>query len=201
MLWIISASALAADITISVVDQKSNSVVDGYVELFSLSGTSKAKVSSGTIDQVDKEFTPLVSAIPVGSTIFFPNSDNIQHQIYSFSKSKEFDLPLFAKNDTQKVVFDTAGIILMGCNIHDWMLSFLYVYESAFFAQTNTNGAVIFSDVPAGEYELRTWSPRLKNNRAPVIQKLSISENQTITQTIKVRKKIRRKPRIENNEY
>ena len=201
MLWIISVAAYSAEITISVMDQKSNAVIDGYVELYALSGTEVATPATGTIDQIDKEFTPLVSAVPVGSTVFFPNSDNIQHQIYSFSKSKPFDLPLFAKNDTQKVVFENAGIIHMGCNIHDWMLSFLYVYESKFFGQTNNRGNISFSDLPDGDYELRVWSPRLKNNRKAVTQTISIPQTTTITQTIKVRKKIRRKPRLENDEY
>ncbi len=128
MFLIVSIFAYSAEITISVVDQKSNAVTDGYVELYALSGQEKSTPGSGEVDQVDKEFTPLYSAVAVGSTVLFPNSDNIQHQIYSFSKSKKFDLPLFAKNDQKKVTFDKAGIIHMGCNIHDWMLSFFCMY-------------------------------------------------------------------------
>ena len=201
MFLIVSIFAYSAEITISVVDQKSNAVTDGYVELYALSGQEKSTPGSGEVDQVDKEFTPLYSAVAVGSTVLFPNSDNIQHQIYSFSKSKKFDLPLFAKNDQKKVTFDKAGIIHMGCNIHDWMLSFLYVYESKFFGQTDTNGSISFSSVPDGEYELRIWSPRLKNNRSIVKQTITLPATTSVTQTIKVRKKIRRKPRIENEEY
>ena len=89
----------------------------------------------------------------------------------------------------------------MGCNIHDWMLSFLYIYESKFFGQTNEKEAISFSSVPNGEYELRIWSPRIKNNRAIVKQTLTLPTTTSMTQMIEVRKKLRRKPRIENEEY
>ena len=76
MLLMLNIFAYSAEITISVVDQKSNAVSDGYVELYALSGEHKATPGSGEIDQVDKEFTPLYSAVSVGSTVLFPNSDN-----------------------------------------------------------------------------------------------------------------------------
>ena len=133
----------------------------------------------------------------------FPNSDNIQHQIYSFSKAKSFDLPLFEKNESQSVLFEQAGIVQMGCNIHDWMLAFLYIYESEFFQQTNTSGIAHFANIKEGEYVLRVWSPRLKKNRVPVEVDITViaGVNPDYTQEIKVRKKIRRKPRIEDEDY
>ena len=112
----------AAELTISVVDKKSKAVADAYVELVAKDKSHRVKAKKGTIDQVDKEFDPLLSAVPVGSQVAFPNSDNIQHQIYSFSKAKSFDLPLFEKNESKSVLFEQAGIVQMGCNIHDWML-------------------------------------------------------------------------------
>ena len=193
-------SALAAEISVLVVSQKSQPVSDSYIELYS-SSLPPPPPQKSIVDQVNKEFVPLHSAVPVGSTVSFPNSDNIQHQIYSFSKSKPFDLPLYEGNHTQELTFTKGGVIQMGCNIHDWMLSFLYVYESSFFAQSDEQGVVTFKDVPSGEYELRVWSPLLKNNRKIVTQKISVTQNQQITQTIKVRKKLRRKPRIENTSY
>ena len=200
MYMIFAFNALAADISIVVLDQKSTPVANSYIELYTPS-LPPPTPQEAVIDQVDKEFVPLYSAVPIGSTVSFPNSDNIQHQIYSFSKIKPFDLPLYEGSHTEKITFTKAGILQMGCNIHDWMLSFLYIYESPLFAQSNQQGLVTFTDLPIGEYELRIWSPLLKNNRKIVIQTIHVTQNQTFTQTIKVRKKIRRKPRLENTSY
>ena len=203
MLFVWTGILFAADIHVSVVDKREQPVLDAYVELISVDGTGKAQRKEVEIDQVDKEFVPLVSAVPVGSTVHFPNSDNIQHQIYSFSKSKSFELPLFAKNETKKVDFPLSGIVHMGCNIHDWMLSYLYVYESQWFEKVNSEGKVSFSGLKEGAYTLRIWSPRLKNNRVPVEKGVMLTEESAFdtSQMIKVRKKIRRRPRIEGDEY
>lgn len=200
-LWV--RTIFAADIHISVVDKRSTSVLDAYVELISIDGTGRAQKKEAVIDQVDKEFVPLVSAVPMGSTVLFPNSDNIQHQIYSFSKSKSFELPLFAKNEKNTVEFPLSGIVHMGCNIHDWMLSYLYVYESQWFTQVNAEGKASFTGIKEGTYTLRVWSPRLKNNRVPVETEVLIRDGavQNVEQVIKIRKKIRRRPRNEEDEY
>ena len=203
MLFFCIGIVYAGDIRISVVDKSSLPVTDAYVEMVAESGEGRAVATTGSIDQVDKEVVPLFSAISVGSTVHFPNSDNIKHQIYSFSKTKSFELPLFAKNDTQKVQFTDPGVVHMGCNIHDWMLSYLYVYESQWFAQTDAAGVVSFVALPEGNYTLRVWSPRLKNNREAVESKVHITkeENAPISQMIKVRSDIRRLPRREGGGY
>ena len=193
----------AADIQIQVVDKKGKAVADAFVELVAKDGSNRAKPKSLIIDQVDKEFKPMVSVAPAGSTVQFPNSDNIQHQIYSFSKTKKFDLPLFSKNESKKVVFSTAGIVNMGCNIHDWMLAYLYVYESRFLQKSSTAGIASFSNLPAGSYALRIWSPRLRNTQQAIQVDLQLQDgsNPTSRQQLNVRKKIRKKPRIEDDEY
>jgi plastocyanin len=203
MLFFLAHIASAADVSISIIDQKSSPVSDAYVELIALDGSGRALKQKGIIDQVDKEFDPLVSAVPVGTVVSFPNSDNIQHQIYSFSKTKSFELPLFAKNNTQSVQFDQAGIVNMGCNIHDWMLSYLYVYESQWFGAVDKKGDVSFVGIAAGAYTLRVWSPRMKNNRSIVEKEVIVheAENSTVVQSLKVRKKIRRRPRVEGDAY
>ena len=88
------------------------------------------------VDQVDKEFTPKVNAILVGTSVIFPNHDNVRHQVYSFSPAKRFELPLYAGVPAQPVVFDTPGVVVLGCNIHDWMVGYVYVSESPYFAKT-----------------------------------------------------------------
>ena len=71
------------------------------------------------IDQVNRAFAPDLLVIPVGSTVAFPNSDSVSHQIYSFSPTKRFQLPLYRGKPYPPVHFDQPGVVTLGCNIHD----------------------------------------------------------------------------------
>ena len=72
-------------------------------------------------------FHPFVSVVPVGATVDFPNLDATRHHVYSFSPAKRFDLKLFARDQTRSIRVDKAGVIAIGCNIHDQMSAFLFV--------------------------------------------------------------------------
>jgi plastocyanin len=123
--------------------------------------TLPARRSAAIEDQVDKEFVPYVNPILVGTSVTFPNSDNVRHHVYSFSQAKRFELPLYAGTPAKPVVFDTAGVVVIGCNIHDWMVSYIYVSESPYFAKTGNGGAVKLDDLPPGSYQVRAWHPRM----------------------------------------
>src|SRR3982751_3156759 len=113
------------------------------------------------VDQVDKEFTPRVKVVLVGSTVTFPNNDNVRHQVYSFSPAKRFELPLYAGVPPEPVVFDKPGLIVLGCNIHDWMVGYIYVSESPYFAKSDSGGTAVIGDLPPGRYTARVWHARL----------------------------------------
>src|SRR5579862_7831444 len=81
------------------------------------------------MDQVNRAFEPDLLVIPVGSTIEFPNSDSVSHQIYSFSPAKRFQLPLYRGKPYPPVEFDQAGVVTLGCNIHDEMLAYVMVTD------------------------------------------------------------------------
>src|SRR5262245_58387865 len=42
------------------------------------------------MDQVDLAFVPDVLVLPVQSSVQFPNSDVVRHQVYSFSSTRQF---------------------------------------------------------------------------------------------------------------
>ncbi len=79
------------------------------------------------IDQVDRLFSPFISTVQPGTQVRFPNSDNIRHQVYSFSPSKTFELPLYSNLEAPAITFDQPGVVVLGCNIHDHMRAYLYV--------------------------------------------------------------------------
>src|SRR5207237_63851 len=93
------------------------------------------------MDQLDRAFAPDLLVIPVGSTVAFPNSDSVSHQIYSFSQPKRFKLPLYRGKPYPPVQFDQAGVVTLGCNIHDDMLAYLLVTDAPWFGRTDQSGA------------------------------------------------------------
>jgi plastocyanin len=119
---------------------------------------------TAVMDQQDRQFVPHVLAVEVGTTVNFPNSDAIRHDVYSFSPAKTFELPLYAGPSANPVVFDKPGVVVLGCNIHDWMLGFIAVVPTPYFAQTTDAGVAAIEHVPPGDYHLSVWAPRIKGH-------------------------------------
>src|ERR1700683_3553417 len=115
----------AAQVQVVVRDQRGKFVADAVVLATPVDPKNDlhAKSSPDAVDQVDKQFTPYVTPIYVGSRVRFPNKDNIRHQVYSFSPARKFELPLYAGSEAQPVLFDKPGVVVLGCNIHDWMIA------------------------------------------------------------------------------
>ncbi len=74
------------------------------------------------MDQRNLAFVPDVLVVQTGTAVDFPNSDQVRHQVYSFSDAKTFQLALYAGRAHAPVVFNRAGLVTLGCNIHDSML-------------------------------------------------------------------------------
>jgi len=121
------------------------------------SALAGAKPRAEQLEQIDKEFVPKVKPVYVGSTVAFPNKDNVRHHVYSFSPAKRFELPLYAGVPSQPVLFDKAGVVVLGCNIHDWMVGYIYVSDSPWFAKTDADGRAQIADLPARGYTVRVW--------------------------------------------
>jgi plastocyanin len=117
------------------------------------------------MDQVNLAFVPDVLVIPVHSSVQFPNSDAISHQVYSFSSARKFQLPLYRGKPYPPVVFDQPGVVTLGCNIHDNMLAYILVTDAPFFGRTDASGAWSVPNVPSGRYRLRVWHPLLNEPR------------------------------------
>jgi len=113
------------------------------------------------MDQVDLAFVPDVLVLPVHSSVQFPNSDEVRHQVYSFSSARQFQLPLYRGKPYPPVTFAQPGIVTLGCNIHDNMIAYIVVTNAPFFGRTANDGSWSANDVPAGRYRLRIWHPLL----------------------------------------
>jgi len=96
--------------------------------------------------------------VRTGTAVTFPNSDNIRHQVYSFSEPKHINLKLYAGSPKTSIVLDRPGLIVLGCNIHDSMVAFVGVVESPYFGTTSAAGSIAVN-LPAGRYRMRVWNP------------------------------------------
>ncbi|WP_434456155.1 methylamine utilization protein [Stutzerimonas urumqiensis] len=112
------------------------------------------------LDQIDKQFVPYVLSVRRGSAVSFPNRDDIRHQVYSFSEPKRFELRLYQGTPSEPVVFDQPGVVVLGCNIHDWMLGYVYVTDDPWHAVSDAQGRVRFDDLPPGRYRVTLWHPQ-----------------------------------------
>jgi len=116
-----------------------------------------------------------VLIVQTGTLVEFPNSDNVRHQVYSFSPAKKFELPLYGGTEAPPVVFDKPGVVVLGCNIHDWMIGYIYVSETPFFAKTDAAGTAAVNDLPPGEYSVRLWHPGMERSEDSTLRQVTVN--------------------------
>ncbi|WP_228768397.1 hypothetical protein [Shewanella sp. TC10] len=133
------------------------------------------------VHQENKQFTPYITVIQKGYQLKFINDDDITHHIYSASGPKRFSFKLRKDNAQKDMVFDQAGHISMGCNIHDWMSGHVLVVDTPFYAVTNNLGQVEFDSVPDNEYQLDIWHPQLQIEDNKYSQKVSTPLSDSLT--------------------
>ncbi len=162
LLLAICLPAAAATVGGDLSDQNGAPVVNAVISLRPLSGSPPiAKPPAAVeLDQRNREFIPHVLVAPLGAAVNFPNHDHILHHVYSFSPAKRFELKLYKDVTPPPVVFDQAGVAVLGCNIHDWMVAYVYVSDTPYYAQSDASGHWSIA-APAGAYRLNIWHPYL----------------------------------------
>ncbi|OGW58791.1 MAG: hypothetical protein A2V83_04580 [Nitrospirae bacterium RBG_16_64_22] len=172
--WLFALPAASEGLDVSVRDAKGRPVKDAVVYAAAKGGVAPPPTgAAAVIDQVDKEFVPRVTAVRAGTAVSFPNRDRIRHHVYSFSKAKTFEIPLYKGMPPRPVLFDKPGVVALGCNIHDWMSAHVFVAETPFFAVTGPDGKAKIDGLDPGEYDVEVWYPRMKD--APRSTRRSIS--------------------------
>jgi plastocyanin len=134
------------------------------------------------IAQADKRFVPEVTVIPVGTQVNFPNRDTVRHHVYSFSPAKKFEIKLYVGTPASPVLFDQAGIAVIGCNIHDNMAGWIVVVDTPWYGRTGADGRLALPQVPAGRYKLRAWHAGLPVGAAALEQDLRVDAAATQAQ-------------------
>src|SRR5271154_4024767 len=171
------AAARAGELRVAVKDHKGNAIADAVILAVPVDPRNAlhAHPPLDEVDQVDKQFVPYVKPVFVGSTVRFPNSDNIRHQVYSFSPAKKFELPLYAGTNAPPVIFDKPGVVVLGCNIHDWMIGYIYVADTPFFAKTEVAGTATIDNLPPGDYSVRVWHPSMEQGEETTARRVTLN--------------------------
>jgi len=121
---------------------------------------SNTKSAVKDMEQINRQFKPFIQVSQRTNSIRFPNRDETAHHVYSFAKGNNFELPLYKKAVPEPIAFDTAGVIPVGCNIHDWMIGYILVVDTPFYKQFS-NETLTLEALPHGEYEIHLWHPAL----------------------------------------
>ena len=194
----------AGTVQMQCKDAKNQPVADAVVWLTPVGVAPVVAPSAepAVIEQKDQEFHPYVTVVVVGTRVLFPNHDTVQHHVYSLSKPRRFEIPLYGGESKEAVVFDQPGVVTVGCNIHDWMSAFIVVLATPHFAKSGAAGTAEIASLPPGRYRLEVWHPRLAGQvERDVVVAEADTAPQVITLTLKPDRRIRRAPDASGGGY
>ncbi|HZX18988.1 MAG TPA: methylamine utilization protein [Pseudomonas sp.] len=154
-----SAPLHATRLQAELVDDQGQPLANAVLSLRSAVAPEVAPAAA-VMDQRSQQFAPNVLAVRSGTSVSFPNSDNIRHHVYSFSLAKRFELRLYQGTPSEPVIFDKPGVVVLGCNIHDWMVGYVYVTDDPWFAVSDAQGKLNLEQLPAGAYTVSLWHPQ-----------------------------------------
>lgn len=127
-----------------IIVDSDNKPIQNVVIGFNNDTHSQAKASAeiAIMDQVAYQFLPKILVVSKDQWVDFPNSDDVRHHVYSFSSPKPFEIKMFTGSEAKPIQFSQAGIVVLGCNIHDSMVGFIYVSDHALTKSSNSEGVI-----------------------------------------------------------
>ncbi|MDB6062454.1 MAG: hypothetical protein JWM78_2557 [Verrucomicrobiaceae bacterium] len=186
LLFLCGSHASATTVRAHVSDASGAPLPDAAVALYAPTPTNFPDVANAVMDQRDKQFDPHVLVVRKNTSVRFPNKDDIRHQVYSFSPAKRFELRLYHGQLANPIVFDTAGEVALGCNIHDKMIGYIYVVDTPWFAKSDSQGSALIANVPAGTYSARLWYPGVMPTAAGLEQSVKVAASGEVTLNFQV---------------
>ncbi|CAN7248425.1 methylamine utilization protein [Acidovorax sp. LjRoot66] len=168
--------AHAASVQVELTDAAGKPLADAVVFLESAEARRLVKPQPGVeMAQEKRQFVPVMMVVPVGTEVLFPNRDTVRHHVYSFSPTKKFELKLYAGTPAKPVLFDQAGVVVLGCNIHDQMTGWILVVDTPYYASSPATGKAQIDNVAPGTYKLRAWHHRLPVGAPALEQALTVA--------------------------
>jgi plastocyanin len=186
------AALAASALQVTLADVRGAPLAGAVVIAEPSAGAPKSPAGQKAVmDQRNLEFVPDVLVVQTGTAVEFPNSDQVRHQVYSFSEAKNFQLGLYAGRAHEPVVFNRAGLVTLGCNIHDSMVGYIYVTDSPWFGRTGADGAVHLQNLPAGDYTVRIWHPLLDESGPQLGSRVHLAEGAAGSVSVKLTRPLR----------
>lgn len=162
MTIVVPAFTAAGEYPFLVTDTDGRALAEAVVVL---PARAESADSNARMVQKNRAFVPHVLAVTTGTEVAFPNRDNTQHHVYSFSPAKTFEIELYAGEPESPVRFGASGVVELGCNIHDHMQGFIVVSDQE-HGVTGANGTVTLAWPGDRSFPdaVRVWHPRLPDN-------------------------------------
>ena len=150
-----------ASLTATILDRSGQPLEHAVVSLHSGAPSHAEPTTVAIMDQRQLQFAPEVIAIQTGTTVSFPNQDDVRHHVYSFSHPNAFELKLYHGEAGKTHRFEHPGVVVLGCNIHDGMIGYMRVVDTPSFATSNADGVLTIDNAPTGKQKLQLWHPDL----------------------------------------
>jgi plastocyanin len=194
---VLTAACPAGELTVNVLDRSGHGVTDVVVAVVPTApGPNPTTPASAVaiMDQRNRAFFPRILVVRVGTSVEFPNNDTVSHQVYSFSPAKKFQLPLYKGQLHPPVTFDRSGLVVLGCNIHDQMIGYIYVTDAPFFGKTDQDGTLRVAGLSPGEYRISVWSPFIADQASSLTRTVRVDAAAPASSRVQLTDALRAQP-------
>jgi len=148
-----------------------------YLNGFAPGTTFPPPTQEVSLTQRKKRFVPYILPIQAGTTVRFPNDDDIFHNVFSVSRDQQFNIGRYPKGPGKTHVFTRVGQVRVFCDVHSFMKAHILVLPSPHFTQPDRSGHFRLDGVPTGSYWVVSWHDRLKN---PEQKPITVAAGQTV---------------------
>src|SRR6185436_2157730 len=176
---VLPGGVCAAELAVQVEDARGRPTADAVVTVVPEGEQAKPAApppATRFIDQRDETFIPYVEVFRPGDSVVFRNSDRTRHHAYSFAPAKAFEFVLGPGEKSSPLVLERPGVVAVGCNIHDRMITYLFVSGAAYASKTGADGRASIADLPPGRYTVRVWHPQLRPGSEGYAQAVSLAD-------------------------
>ncbi len=178
VVFLLTPNLGAAELTVRITAARAAAVADAVVTIAPKAGTAapsaRPTAQTRVIDQKNETFIPYVEIFRPGDSIVFHNSDHTRHHVYSFAPARQFEFVLTSGESSSPLQLAHAGVVAVGCNIHDQMITYAYISDAPWIARSDANGRVSIDALPAGDFQVRVWHPQLRPGQQEPVQDLHI---------------------------
>jgi plastocyanin len=137
-----------------------------------LRGNGQVPAAPGEVARVlqrNRTIQPHVTPIQVGTSVEFPNQDDVFHNLFSLSAAHRFNLGRYPPGESRSEVFTRPGVVRLFCDIHSEMAGVILVLDTPYFTQPDAQGRFRISGVPAGEYTAIFWHEQAGTDSTRVV--------------------------------